>query len=388
MIRNERLEIEVLRRRNTLLHVLEKVSGVPENRISAKVLPIMLRAVCEHYFLKTGHPAQIVSHAVTCARKISAGSASFANAVLRKALSHDDIRSLLPAPGEPDHLELLLSFPSWIVNEAGKVFADPGQSLAALNESPPFTIRMVSSDPQAEAESLTARGFTLTPASLPKAFHVQGSVDITGTPEWRNGKIYIQDEASMLVADIASKLPGRKILDLCASPGGKITLLSELLPDSVCTASDLPDRLGLLRENIGRMKLQNIKVCSSKEVAGPFDIILVDAPCSSLGVIRRHPGIKWEKRRNDLGNLSRVQLMLLEQAVSLLSPGGHIVYSTCTFSRLETVKVVENLLSKHSELEVIPLNRDFPDGTLTFPGLIMPGFQGMDCFFIAVLKKQ
>jgi len=219
---------------------------------------------------------------------------------------------------------------------------------------------------------------------------------------YQEGFLTIQDESSMLVARALGVQENEHVLDSCAAPGGKSTHIAELLHNTGQVVSlDIHNhKIKLIEEQANRLKLNNIyaKVLDSRKASESFthetfDRILVDAPCSGFGVLRRKPDIKYAKRESDIHDLAKVQKDIIESVAPLLKRGGILVYSTCTVDKEENDNLLSDFLQKHPEFEMdISLKERLPekvqpyvkDGRL----LLLPHYFGTDGFFIAALRKK
>ena len=210
---------------------------------------------------------------------------------------------------------------------------------------------------------------------------------MTRLPGFEDGWSTVQDVSAQGCAELLSPINGENILDLCAAPGGKTTHILELAPKAHVLAVDIDDaRLKRVKENLQRLK-QHATVIQGdgtkpEEWAKDqlFDRILLDAPCSATGVIRRHPDIKWLRRDSDIQELSQLQAQILEAVWSYLKPGGTLVYATCSIMPEENSQQIKHFLSKHVDARI-------NDGTEL--GLqILPSATGGDGFFYARLLKQ
>jgi 16S rRNA (cytosine967-C5)-methyltransferase len=230
---------------------------------------------------------------------------------------------------------------------------------------------------------------------------VTSSVSLPHLPCFSEGLFSVQDEASQLTALLLAPLPGDAILDLCAAPGGKATYLAELTGDR-CTlvACDRnPRKLALIREATERLGIRSITstlldATRPMEKLQPalFDRILVDAPCSGLGVIHRNPEGKWWKDPTDPARLAITQAAILTNAATRLKPGGVLLYSTCSTSLEENEQVVDNFLNDHPDFMIEPVSRVVPQTAAleTDRGFFRswPHRHGMDGFFAARLIKK
>jgi 16S rRNA (cytosine967-C5)-methyltransferase len=273
-----------------------------------------------------------------------------------------------------------------------------------MSSPPPFTIRAnrLKNDRAALLARLQEEGVTAGPCQYaPDGLTITSPVSLPGLKSFSEGLFVVQDEASQLAAHLLSPEPGDSILDLCAAPGGKTGYLAELTGDT-CTlvACDRnPRKLALIREAMERLGIQSITTTLldatkplDKLQPALFDRILVDAPCSGLGVIHRNPEGKWWKEPADPARLAVTQLAIVANAASRLKPGGVMVYSTCSTSLEENEQVVDNFLSGHPEFMVEPVSRALPQlATMeTGKGFFRswPHRHGMDGFFAARLKRE
>src|SRR6185369_3007739 len=298
------------------------------------------------------------------------------------------------------------SHPLWVVEKwLGQLgYAEAAEVAAAMSSPPPFTIRAnrLKIDREALIKRLQAEGVTAAPCLYaPDGLTITSSVSLSSLKPFSEGLFAVQDEASQLSASLLSPEPGDAILDLCAAPGGKAAYLAELTGDR-CTlvACDRnPRKLALIREVIERLGIQSITTTlldatKPLEKLQPmlFDRILVDAPCSGLGVIHRNPEGKWWKELTDPARLAVTQLAIVANAATRLKPGGTMVYSTCSTSLEENEQVVDNFLSGHPEFVIEPVSRALPQLAQMETGdgffRSWPHRHGMDGFFAARLTKK
>ena len=211
-----------------------------------------------------------------------------------------------------------------------------------------------------------------------------------------DGKVTIQDEAASLVADVFDLSGDEQVLDACSAPGGKTIQIAERLSTGSVTALDIhPKKLNLVKQNAERMgvasRIKTIALDAKKTNTffsdQQFDRILVDAPCSGLGLLRRKPEIRYGKSQKDLENLQQIQLAILDSVSKVLAKKGELVYSTCTITHEEDEDVIEQFLADHPQFELLPF--ELPNiSTETGMLKILPDSFGSDGFFIAKLKLR
>jgi len=342
-----------------------------------RVLTSLRVAVYQLLFLRVPDYAA-VDDAVNASRGAGGQKlAGFANAVLRKIVTSGE--PALPAEGRA-RLEIEHSMPAWIIDELARVAGDRlAELVAAMNQPAPLVgranTRRISRD--ALLAKLRDAGATAEPIALaPAAFRVDGIGDIAREPLFRAGEWTVQDAGAQLVATLADPARGQRILDACAGVGGKSTHLAELTDDaaSIDAADQSTTKLGLLRESQLRLGLRSIAthVCDLTDPAAPlapaYDRIVLDAPCSGLGVLRRHPDAKWRLQPSDVPRLAAVQRQLLDALVPRLAPGGALVYSVCTFTRAEGPDQIARL-----PLRLVEEHRSWPPEA--------------DAFYLARLEK-
>jgi 16S rRNA (cytosine967-C5)-methyltransferase len=330
------------------------------------------------------------------------------NAVLRSTLRQ---RSTLPLPPRPQppgdraaalaYLGVTHSHPDWLVGRwLDRYGFDAAERWVQFNNTtPPLTLRINSlrATRQDAVAALAADDVETEPARYAPG----GLVVTSGNPLRRpmDGTVFVQDEASQLIACVVDARPGDRVLDLCASPGGKTTAMAaDVSGSGTIVATDVrPKRLALLRETVrlsGAAHVAIVRVGATGWLpfAARFDRVLVDAPCSGLGTVRRDPDIRWRRREAELAGLARDQIALLSRAAEVVRPGGRLVYATCSSEPEENEGVVDAFLGAHGELALRDLRKD--DNRLVTPFLDDRGFfrtspaaHGLEAFFAAVLIR-
>lgn len=290
------------------------------------------------------------------------------------------------------------SCPQWLADTLRKEYPENWERLLeAGNEHPPMVLR-VNLRRLSRAEYLN----TLAEAGIPaaptrcadSAVVLEKPVSVRKLPGFDRGRVSVQDGAAQLAAPLLAPAAGERVLDACAAPGGKTAHLLESCPEARILALDRDaQRLERVRENIGRTGGEAEVICAdAADTAAwwggePFNRILLDAPCSGTGVIRRHPDIKWLRRREDIPRMAQRQRGLLEALWECLAPGGVLLYATCSILPDENEQVVGNFVRAREDARVIPIAAEW--GCETAHGRRIPtGEGGMDGFYFARLAKS
>jgi 16S rRNA (cytosine967-C5)-methyltransferase len=368
--------------------------------VQVKVLDI-LRLGCHQLLSMRVPPHAAISTSVDLARsEVGEGAAGFTNAVLRKVAAHDRdawVRRVAPDPdGDPvGYAEVAYSHPRWIVEllTEAVVGAEMDALLAADNDSPAVTL--VARPGRSTRDELPGQATRWSPYGV-----VSSGGDPGAVPAVAEGRAGVQDEGSQLVAVALAEAPlmgsDRRWLDLCAGPGGKAALLAALAAErgSRLVAAELqPHRADLVRRTLaGADGVEEVTVADGTAPpweAGSFDRVLVDAPCSGLGALRRRPEARWHKSPDDLPGLVELQAALLTSALSLVRPGGVVVYATCSPVLAETIGVVSRVLDAHPGASLEPVPLDVPDSSGPLPGTVQlwPHRHRTDAMFMAVLRR-
>lgn len=372
-----------------LAHVIED-----RDKLEPWVYTLLLLSLYQLLYLDKIPSHAIVNEAVELAKSRSQkGADKLVNAVLRKLT-----KGPLPDPAcikrKNKRYSVQYSLPVWLVKKtieqygeerAIKIFA----SLFVRNKA---SVRVTNPAKMAEIQAVTgAERSSLSPVGL-----VKKSGYFAGTDYFKNGELTLQDESSQLVAPTLKLEGDEQVLDACAAPGGKTTHLASYLTTGRVTALDLYDhKLDLIKDNARRLhvadKIQTRKLDAGQvyQEFGPdsFDKILVDAPCSGIGLIRRKPDIKYSKDNQDFEALSDIQLAILNSVCQTLRKNGIISYSTCTIFREENQDVISRFLETHPNFEQVKLEHRqkdiLTDGFIS----ITPELYQTDGFFIAQIKR-
>ena len=399
-----------IRWQRSLNHVISHFARRPLNRLDADVLTILRLSLYQLLHLDRVPASAVVDDAVDMTRGARKTSASgFVNAVLRGILRQKHRLPLPPRPTDSTDRDAALAYlgithshPDWLVARwLDRYGFDAAERWVRFdNETPRLTVRANRLQLQREqvAAELAAEGIDTEPTP-----HAPDGLTIAaGNPMRlaRQGMFFVQDEASQLIPLVVGARPGDRVLDLCAAPGGKTTAMAADMSDAgVLVACDVrARRVALLRDTIRISGARHAHVVHLAATGAlpfnvRFDRILVDAPCSGLGTIRRDPDIRWRRIEGELAELAHRQLALLGRAAEALAPGGRLVYATCSSEPDENEQVVAAFLAERPDFQAIDLR------TGAHPALqpllddhgrlhTLPFEHGLEAFFAAALLKR
>jgi|YNPMSStandDraft_1061717.scaffolds.fasta_scaffold05504_4 16S rRNA (cytosine967-C5)-methyltransferase len=440
-----------LRWRGKLDAQLREHLGREITTLDPAVRTALRMALYQIVFLTRVPPFAVVHDAVELVKQSSESThaAGFVNAVLREILRQRGLdeqklapvrrilkkptpppispkrtRRKLPLSPSPPRIEPAtiadreadLSHPAWLLSHWARAFGETRATcLAAANNLPAPTfiwLNPLRQDPQITWNELVAAGLTLQPvAGLPQAGIVEGDLSLLA-PFIASGKVYVQDAGSQRVVHWLGVAPGQRVLDMCAAPGGKTAQLAALMQnEGTITALDIhPHRVAAMEQNLARLGVRIARCyvadATSTHLISPadhrrsrkklpfslfpdsFDAVLLDAPCSGTGTLRRHPEIKWRLTFRKLSELAGVQTRLLWNAAQAVKPGGILLYAVCSLEAREGEEVMRVFLKHHRNFEVAPP----PDAgdALTSEGFLRlwPDQDGTDGFFAARLRRR
>jgi 16S rRNA (cytosine967-C5)-methyltransferase len=295
------------------------------------------------------------------------------------------------------------SFEEWMVNLLLSQYSEENVEsiLKGLNERPEISVRVNSlkTDYDSVYEELCNLEYNIKEGKVsPDAIYIKKGSNVEKNPLFNSGMITIQDESAMLVAEIMELKEDLKVLDLCSAPGGKTTHIAELMNNTgEIIACDIYDhKLKLVKDNVDRLGIQNVKLMNldatvyNNDFINSADRVLIDVPCSGLGIIRKKPEIKWNKNKNELEALVKIQRDILTKASDYVKTGGYLIYSTCTLNKNENIENISWFLKKDDRFVVEKIfmgnleNFQYDNlGTVT----ILPN-ENMDGFYIARLKRK
>ena len=356
-------------------------------KIKKQDMTLLRMGVYQLTYMKSVPEYAAVSETVNMAKKLARGRERFINGVLRGYIRN---RQQLVLPDREvnleEYLSIVYSVERWIVRLWKDAYgAEKTEALLrASNETPELAVRvnLMKTDRKSLKEKLEALGFEAAESEVSdRALLVKGS-GLLDTELYREGMFSVQDEASILASDALDAKPGDCIADVCAAPGGKTFATAELMAGKgVIYAMDKYEhKLKLMEAQAKRAGIDNIRLLQHdstvpvEELKGQMDKVLVDVPCSGLGVMRRKPEIKY-KGRQELNELIERQRQILLAAASYVKAGGTLVYSTCTINPAENEKQIVEFLRGNKDFKALEQKQLLPDG-------------GTDGFFICRMRKE
>ncbi len=376
-------------------HVVKQFSKRDPARLDLEILTILRLSLFQLLHLDRVPAAAVVDDAVEMARKAGKRSAAgFVNALLRRASRE---RDKLPLPKEPrngatreaasDYLSTTLSHPRWLIERwIDRYGYDAAAAWARFDNQPaPLTLRVntLRTTRDALAGALANAGIETEATRHASAGLIVRSGNPLLTPLADEGVFVVQDEASQLVGEFVNARPGELIFDACASPGGKTTQMAAIMRDEgrIVAADVRARRIDLLTATVRSSGAGNVRIVQadarrSLPFDRRFDAVLVDAPCSGLGTIRRDPDIRWRRSPSDLEGFAVTQRAILDNAAAIVRSGGRVVYSTCSSEPEENEVVVAAFLEAHPEFEQARELRT------------VPFRDGLEAFFGAALQRR
>lgn len=388
--------------------IIEQFSSVKLKKISPWVLNILRLGVFQLLYMDKVPESAACNESVNLSKKYGHSAASrYVNAVLRNIARN---RQNITYPDrEKEYIRFLSvkhSHPEWMVKawveRFGKEFAE--SLLAANNAIPEFTVRTNTLKATREQllESFLAEGIEAGPGKhVAEAVVIKNPAAITRLDSFKKGYFQVQDESSMLVGKVLDPKPGELVMDVCGAPGGKSTHIAQLMGDKgTVIARDVHEhKIKMIHDAAKRLGIESIKTeifdasVLDEVYVQKADRVLVDAPCTGLGIIRRKPDIKWAREIGDKKEITALQAKILEASSKYVKPGGTLVYSTCTIEREENEGIVESFLGKNDDFCPVDISSLLPEG-LKKPSAaggtlqLFPSVDGIDGFFMAKMRKR
>jgi 16S rRNA (cytosine967-C5)-methyltransferase len=393
----------VLRNRSLLDWTLDRFSEKPIAKTDAWTRNILRMAAYQMIQLDRV-PASAAVNTATELAKIYGKKSGYVNGLLRTFERNKTVLSLPPTDNPLSRLSVIHSHPAWLVRRwlerLGMHAVE--EVLRNNNRHAPLMIRTnvlkgKRDDllPLLEAQGASVRASPYSPVGI----EILSSPGIAVLPAYRDGWFIIQDEAAQLVGIMLSPQQGETVLDACAAPGGKATHLAELMGDqgSIIALESDKKRIGKISENSSRLGIRIIRPVTGNAATyreGTYDRILIDAPCSGLGVLRRHPDGRWTKTEESISERAKLQKKILENCAGLLKPGGVLVYATCTTEPEENEAVVNAFVATcRGKFRVDDPRPYLPDAAAALVGSdsffrTFPDAPSMDGFFGARIIKK
>ena len=379
----------VLRWQSWLDKIIEHFSKRNVESLDVPVRIALRLGLYQLRFLTRIPASAAVNESVNLVRAAKLSSAAaFVNAVLRHAIRESDYDPASQVQDSLQKLAIETSHPVWLIDRWEKAFGpEEAEAFArANNEIPPTAFRVVHTRANEDeiVQQLSAAGASVQSSTVAEhAFRVSGASALLRDLS-TNGQIYLQDEASQLVPQLLNARPGQRVLDLCAAPGGKTTLLADRTGDNslIIAADRSATRMSTISTTAALHQLRSIKsVLLDADDQLPFqlesfDRVLVDAPCSGTGTFRRNPEIRWRLANDDISNFAAVQKQCLRNAADVLKPGGRLVYSTCSVEREENEEVIDDFLKSRPDFTQLQTLRTWPHR------------EGSDGFFISIIERR
>lgn len=380
----------VVENQKYLDYIISKLSKTPFKKLDKDVVNILRIAIYELIFLNSKEYA-VINEAVKNTQKINFRLKGFVNGNLRSFLRDKERYMEVDIDDIDEYLSIRYSVNKSLILYLKKYYDNYVEIVKDFNNAPHMNIRVNTNiiTRSKLSDQFKKYGFSTEESNISKdSLIVENPENIIDTEEFKKGLFTIQDQSSSLVSEILNPSEYSEVLDLCAAPGSKSTHIMQIMNNKGhLVSNDVSfNKLEKIKENFTRMNFKMPEITnydaskSIEEFRNRFDYILVDAPCSGLGVIKRKPEIKIERQFEDIESLSHLQFEILENTYTYLKSGGHLVYSTCTLGDLENIDVVNKFLEKHRNLSIAKINgKDFIE--------ILPSAKN-DGFFICKIYKK
>lgn len=390
----------------TLDWILRRYVNRPLRKIPPIIRQILRLGLYQLFYLNKVPASAACNTSVDLAKRYGhKGTAGFVNAVLRTAVREPEKAAFPRGKGHAtEELALRSQHPQWLVKHWLKVFGyEETEKLCSFdNEQAGICLRANTLQNSREEllDSLRLDGVEADPSRwVPEGIILRSHGSLDRLAPLQQGLAQVQDESSMLVAHVVGAKPEEFVIDCCAAPGGKTTHMAALMKNrGRILAGDIYEhKLARIEENARRLGIDIIEtqLLDAREVGARFsgraDRVLVDAPCSGLGVLRRKPDARWHKQPEDIERLPELQLAILKSAAQSVKPGGVLVYSTCTIERNENQQVVESFLEADGDFELEKTGSFLPcPGSHSDEAMVQlyPQRDGTDGFFIARMKRK
>ncbi|HHW00005.1 MAG TPA: 16S rRNA (cytosine(967)-C(5))-methyltransferase RsmB [Clostridiaceae bacterium] len=392
----------------TIDWIIRQFSNIKLEKLSPWILNIMRLGVYQLLFTDKVPQSAACNESVKLSKKYGhSASSGFVNAVLRNiARNRDKIKYPERAENTVKYFSIKYSHPEWMIQEWIKLFGEEFTEslLQKNNETPLLTVRANTLKTTREELSVILREAGLEVDKgryAQEALVIRNPASITRIEAFQKGYFQVQDESSMLVGNILDPKPGELVIDVCSAPGGKATHIAQLMKNSgTVIARDVhPHKIKLIDDAAKRLSISCIKteVFDATKLDERYimkaDRVLVDAPCTGLGIIRRKPDIKWERHETDSAEITKLQRTILDISSEYVKPGGVLVYSTCTIMPEENQDIVYDFINRKKDFELQDITGLLPSGLSkkdSSNGFIQlyPNIDEVDGFFIARIVRR
>ena len=396
-----RIVYGVMQNRMLLDHYISCYCSQKPDHLQPPLLDILRIGAYQILYLDKIPDSAAVNESVELAKQNKrAQAAGLVNAVLRKLSKNKNDLPAIPDRDTEKYLSIRYSHPKWLVKRLIAILGreEAEAFLAADNSVSPLTIQVNPMKTTAEEllAELTAAGVTAEPHPwISGCLELSGTGDLTALQSFREGKFLVQDGAARLVSLVAGVKAGEKVLDVCAAPGGKSFSAALAMEDQgeIISCDLHENKLKRIEEGAARLGITCIHTAAAdgrvrrEEWVGQFDTVIVDAPCSGLGIIRKKPDTRY-KKADDLFTLPVIQAAILENAAAYVRPGGTLVYSTCTILPEENEQVTDAFLAEQREFTRECFTLPAPVGPTNGNLTLWPQRHGTDGFYICRMKRH
>ncbi len=378
----------------TLDSILEKYSKTKINKISTWIINILRMGIYQIIFLDKVPKSAAVDESVKLCKKYGFKSANFVNAILRK-VEKEDYLEFNQIPDKIQRISKMYSMPEWLIEEFLEEYdIQTVEEICKNSNLKPYTtirINKLKITKDNLIKQLEEKQISYKESYLEDFIYLEKVKNISNIDLFQKGYFTVQDEGAGIISIMLEPKKGQKILDACSAPGGKTTYIAELIKDNgEIIAWDLyPHRLELVKQNINRLGIKSIKTqvkdatILDESYIEKFDKILIDVPCLGFGVMKRKPDIKWQRNKQDIKKITKIQIQILNICSNYLKKGGEILYSTCSILKKENQDIINEFL----KLRNVEKNRTEVKFEKIMEKLILPKDK-TDGFYICKLRKS
>ena len=355
--------------RLTIDEIIKKHSNIKIKKISIWILNILRMGVYQIVFLDKIPKSAAVNESVNLAKRYGhKASSNFVNAILRK-VERKDYEEFFDIKDDVERISKTTSMPVWIIKELlkDKSIDEVNEICKNSNNKPKVCIRVnkLKTNKEDLKIELKQQNIEAKDGIIEEFLILNNSKNLENLKEFKEGKFTVQDEAAGLIPLFLNPKENEVILDACSSPGGKTTFMAELMKNKgEIEAWDIHEhRIKLVQKTATRLGISIIKTnvndatIYNEKYKEKFDKILLDVPCLGIGVLRRKPDIKWQRKKEDIEEISKIQKEILQTCSQYLKKGGELVYSTCSILKDENENIVESFIKKNKEFEIVKIEK-------------------------------